>query len=78
MDITYLVNQIKAPQPGLRLRQGYVASHDSGAKTIGVRIAGDSNILPGVRYLKSYSPTVGDTIWLLNSGADLLAIGNQA
>lgn len=77
MDLSYLVNQIKATPQGLRLRQGEVVTHDNVLKTINVRIAGDSNILPSVKYLKSYTnPTAGDVIFLLANGADLLALGH--
>jgi hypothetical protein len=79
MDLNYLVNQIKAPQQGLRLRQGEVVTHNNVAKTIDIRIAGDSNILPSVKYLSSYAnPTAGDIIFLLANGADLLALGHIA
>lgn len=79
MDLSYLVNQIKAPQSGLRLRQGEVVSHDNVLKTIDVRIAGDSNVLPSVKYLDTYqNPTAGDVIFLLANGADLLALGHIA
>lgn len=79
MDLSYLVNQIKTPPQGLRLRQGEVVTHDNVLKTIDVRIAGDSNILPSVKYLNSYTnPTAGDVIFLLANGSDLLALGHIA
>lgn len=80
MDLNYLVNQIKGEVniPPLRMRQGYVQNYNSSAKTIDVQIAGDASILPSVRYLHSYSPQTGDTIWLLSWGTDLLALGNIA
>ena len=77
-DMSYLVKQIKAAPDGLRLRQGYVQNYNSSAKTIDIQLAGDTNILPSVKYLHSYSPQTGDTVWLLSSGSDLLCIGNQA
>lgn len=79
MDMSYLVNQIKSTPQGLRLRQGEVVSHDNVLKTIDVRIAGDSSVLPSVKYLDSYqNPTAGDVIFLLANGADLLALGHIA
>lgn len=78
MDISYLVKQIKEPASGLRLRQAYVANYNSSAKTIDIQIAGDTNTLPSVKYLHSYSPQTGDTVWVLTQGADVLCIGNQA
>lgn len=79
MDVSYLVNQIKTTSQGLRLRQGEVVTHDNVAKTIDVRIAGDPNVLPSVKYLDSYTnPTAGDVIFLLANGADLLCLGHIA
>jgi hypothetical protein len=78
MDLSYLVKQIKEPSSGLRLRQAYVTASNNAPKSIDVQIAGDSNILPSVKYLKSYNPSVGDTVWLISNGADVLCIGLQA
>jgi hypothetical protein len=78
MDLSYLVNQIKAVPPGLRLRQGKVMATNNSPKSIDVQIAGDTNTLPGVKYLDSYAPQVDDIIWLISNGSDLLCIGNQA
>lgn len=76
-DMSYLVKQIKSAPSGLRLRQGYVYHYDSTNKVLDIQLAGDSNILPGVKYLHSYAPQTGDTVWLLTSGSDILCIGNQ-
>lgn len=74
MDISYLVNQIKAVPKGLRLRQGKVVTVNIN-RTMDVQIAGDTNTLPSVRYLSNYAPKPDDQVWLLNDGADLLGIG---
>jgi len=80
MDLNYLVNQIKGDTniPTLRLRQGKVIVVNVSPNSINVQIAGDTNTLPSVKYLSSYSPTVNDIIWLLSNGSDLLCIGKQA
>ena len=74
MDISYLVNQIKATPSGLRLRQGTVITVNAD-RTIDVQIASDGFTLPSVRYLSNYAPKPADQVWLLNDGADLLGIG---
>lgn len=74
MDMSYLVNQIKAVPKGLRLRQGKVITVNTN-RTMDVQIAGDTNTLPSVRYLSNYAPKPQDQVWLLNDGADLLGIG---
>lgn len=71
MDLSFLVNQIKASEQGLRIRQGKVITVNSN-RTIDVQIAGDTNTLPGVRYASNYAPKPDDQVWLLNDGADLL------
>lgn len=80
MDLSYLVGQIKGTDnfPNLRLRQGYIVTVNVSPKSVDVQIAGDTNTLPSVKYLSSYSPTASDTVWLLSNGADLLCIGKQA
>jgi hypothetical protein len=77
MDISYLVNQIKATPDGLRLRQGTVITVNAD-RTIDVQIASDGFTLPSVRYLSDYAPKPADQVWLLNDGADLLGIGMVA
>ena len=77
MDLSYLVNQIKATDQGLRIRQGKVITVNSDY-TMDVQIAGDTNTLPSVRYLSNYAPKPDDQVWLLNSGVDLLGIGMVA
>ena len=77
MDLSYLVNQIKAPQSTLRLRQATVISVNSD-RTMNVQIAGDGFTLPSVRYLSHAAPKPSDQVWLLNDGADLLGIGMVA
>ena len=77
MDLSYLVGQIKAPVSGLNLRQGKVITVNAN-RTMDVQIAGDTNTLPGVKYLSNYAPLPNDQVWLLNLGADLLGIGMVA
>jgi len=77
MDLSYLVNQIKATPSGLRLRQGTVISVNAN-RTMNVQIAGDGFTLPSVRYLSHYAPKPSDQVWLINDGADLLGIGMVA
>lgn len=77
MDLSYLVNQIKAGPQGLRIRQGKVVIVNTD-RTMDVQIAGDINTLPSVRYLSNYAPKPDDQVWLLNTGADLLGFGMVA
>ena len=78
MDLSFLIKQIKEPSTGLRLRQGQVITINISPNSLDIQIAGDTNTLPYVKYLNSYNPTVGDTVWLISHGSDLLCIGKQA
>jgi hypothetical protein len=77
MDLSFLVNQIKATDQGLRLRQGKVTAVNSDY-TMDVQVAGDTNTLPSVRYLSNYAPKPEDQVWLMNNGTDLLGFGMVA
>lgn len=74
MDLSYLVNQIKANPSGLRIRQGTVITVNTN-RTMDVQITSDGFTLPSVRYLSNYAPKPSDQVWLLNDGADLLGVG---
>jgi hypothetical protein len=80
MDLSYLVNQIKTDTniPTLRLRQAYVVATNNSPKTVDIQIAGDTNTLPSVKYMHSYAPQVGDTVFVLTNGADILCLGDLA
>jgi hypothetical protein len=80
MDLNYLVNQIKGDTniPTLRLRQAYVVATSNSPKTVDIQIAGDTNTLPSVKYIHSYAPQVGDTIFVLTNGSDILCLGDIA
>jgi len=80
MDLSYLVGQIKGTDtfPTLRLRQAYVVARNNSPKTVDIQIAGDINTLPKVKYLDSYAPQVGDTVFVLTNGADILCLGDIA
>ncbi len=80
MDFSYLVNQIKNTDslPSLKLRQAYVVATNNSPKTIDIQIAGDTNTLPSVKYIHSYAPQVGDTVFVLTFGTDILCLGDIA
>lgn len=80
MDLNYLVNQIKSDSniPTLRLRQAYVVAKTTSPARVDIQIAGDTNTLPSVKYLHSYAPQVGDTVFVLTNGSDILCLGDLA
>lgn len=60
------------PEPPL-LRQGVVSA--VGAGIVSVQLAGSPYAVGNVRYLDSYEPVVGDVVWMLKNGPDLLVLG---
>lgn len=62
------------------LRKGTVASIESGGTppTVTVTLSGSTTTIPGVRYLDSYAPVVGDTVIFLKQTSDVLIIGQIA
>jgi hypothetical protein len=55
-----------------------VVATNNSPKTVDIQIAGDTNTLPSVKYLHSYAPQVGDTVFVLTNGADILCLGDLA
>ncbi|AZM51754.1 hypothetical protein DMA15_03475 [Streptomyces sp. WAC 01529] len=62
------------------LRKGTVSSiaSTSAPPTLGVQISGDTTEIPGIRYVDSYAPVVGDTVLVIKQGTDLVALGEIA
>lgn len=77
MDFNRLVTQIKGDENYLRVRQGTVAAVNSDY-TINVTIAGDTNVLPKVKYLGHYAPRTNTQVWILTDGTDMIALGHLA
>lgn len=72
-----LVRQLSGDRPEpVRLRQGVVDA--VGVSTVDVTIGGSATVITGVAHLDSYTPTAGDTVWILTNGPDQLVIGKQA
>lgn len=60
----------------VRLRQGKVTAIASSLASVTVQIAGDTSVsVSGVKYLNSYSPAVGDAVWIVTDGVDLFVLG---
>lgn len=79
--LTSLAQEVRDPRPSvtspeLKLRQGVIDAVGSG--DVDVTVGGSDVVITGVAYLASYSPTQGDTVWMLQNGSDLLVLGDQA
>jgi hypothetical protein len=76
LDLQRVVGDFKESPASLRLRFGQVSA--SAVGSVSVTVAGSATVVPGVSYLSSYSPVVGDTVVLLTDGADVLVLGRMA
>lgn len=43
--------------------------------TVTIQIGGSTTSIPGVKFLNSYSPSVGDTVWVMTQGSDVWVVG---
>jgi hypothetical protein len=67
---------VASPSSSLRLRQGKVTAIAASFASVTVQIAGDTSVsVSGVKYLNSYSPAVGDAVWIVTDGSDLFVLG---
>lgn len=58
-------------------RQGVVVSFDGPSRTCEVFLAGDvDRPVPGIRFLSSYFPKSGDTVWVDIKGVDMMIVGS--
>jgi hypothetical protein len=59
-----------------QMRQGVITAINASDNSCSLNLSGDtSTVVAGVKCLTTYQPVVGDTIWLLKSGTDLIGIG---
>lgn len=73
------------PQDTMRLGRviGYDPSYSPvgqthSSPTLSVSIAGDPSVVHGVRFHNTYTPILGDTVWLIWSGEDIWVHGSMA
>lgn len=62
-----------APDPAVKLRQGVVQAVTG--ETVTVTIGGSETPVTGFKHLASYTPVVGDTVWLATDGRDWIVLG---
>lgn len=83
-DLDYFVNTFKNVKEDTKIRMGVITAIDTSTYTVTVQIAGavDSSgsavTIANVSYLNSFYPIVGQSVWLLSFGTDLIALGQQA
>lgn len=66
----------KTPSIATR-HQGVVQTVDAG-NTVTIKVDGGSTNISNIRYLASYTPTVGDTVEIIGHDNDLYILGKLA
>lgn len=75
-DLARALAPSEAPSP---LRQGVVTAVNAGPPaSVDVRLGSATTATPKVRYLASYAPSVGHTVWLLLLERDAVVLGRLA
>lgn len=72
-DLQRIVADFDKPSTNTRFRFGEVQSTEVGSVT--VTVGGSTTQVAGILYLKSYTPTVGDTVMMVTDGEDLVILG---
>lgn len=73
LDASVQAARIAAEGRSVQLRFGTVDAVDNTAKTVDCTVADVP--LYDIPRMASYSPTVGDVVWLLQQGSTMVAIG---
>lgn len=76
LDLQRVVGDFAPPSDPIRVRFGQVTA--SAASSVSVTVGGSTTVISGVRYLKSYTPVVNDTVVMLTDGLDLIVLGSIA
>lgn len=62
-----------SPSSSVRFRQGEITA--VGLDTVSVDIGASGEPVDDIAFMASYSPTVGDVVWLITDGADWFVLG---
>ena len=73
LDASVQAAKLAALDRACQLRFGTVDTVHTASKTVDVTVA--DTPLYGIPYMASYSPTVNDTVWLIQQGSTMVAIG---
>jgi microcystin-dependent protein len=74
MDLTTIAHLVAGEGGKLRLRQAEVTAV-AGDGTLTVLIGGSGVPVSGVKAFASVAPVVGESVWMVTDGVDLIAIG---
>jgi hypothetical protein len=75
--VDLLIPRVSDLKPAM-VRWGQVTATATAPNSLSVKLDGSSTATPGLRYLASYTPTVGDTVVAVQNGPDVLVLGKLA
>lgn len=78
---TMLAREVAKEEDPVKLRQGTVSAMDlvwgpTATPSLTINLGGKD--IPGCRFINGYQPRLGDVVWCLRNGLDVLVIGSLA
>ena len=78
MSIDQSLKTIVARNLPFAVQHAVVTANSFSPNVVSIRLMGATNVLTGIKYLSSYSPTVGDTIICMINRNDIFVLGKLA
>ena len=75
-DTRGLAKRLRPSQHRLSRHQGVVESVGTG--NVSITLDGGTAVVPNVKYLDSYTPTVGDIVEIMMDDTDIIILGKLA
>lgn len=74
LDLQRIVRDFAPGDNPIRVRFGQVTA--VGGSTVTVKVGGSTTPVSGVKYLKSYTPVLNETVVLMTDGLDVFVLGS--
>jgi hypothetical protein len=75
MDISQMLEKIINQNVKMSVNFGVVTARTNTNTRISMTLSGGTNVITGVRYLNSYTPTVNDVVVALIHDNDIIVLG---
>lgn len=77
MELAHILKTFVSQQNNHSFHFGVITSHkNTSPKSVSMTLSGSDVVLTNIRYIHSYSPSVGDTVLVLSNHADLIVLGD--
>jgi len=78
MSIENSFKTIVARNTPFAIQHAVVTANSFSPNVVSIRLMGATNVLTGIRYVSSYSPTVGDVVLCMINRNDIFVLGKLA